>query len=147
VRRKKLDFKIDDNGCFVITSHKKTGGGYGYMYLNGKHHRIHRLVYEECFGELQEGLVIRHKCDNRICINPEHLETGSNKDNSMDAVSRKRNAFGSRNGRAKITEEQAKEIKNLLQNGLTVTSVMLRMNLSRKIVRSIKEGKTWRHVA
>ena len=45
-------------------------------------------------GEITDGLVVRHTCDNRICVNPEHLEVGTHQDNMDDMVRRNRQAKG-----------------------------------------------------
>lgn len=50
------------------------GQGYGYVYANGKSRRAHRVIYESVFGEIPEGLTIDHLCQNRLCVNPLHLE-------------------------------------------------------------------------
>jgi hypothetical protein len=54
----------------------------------------HRWSYKHFKGEIEEGKLIRHKCDNRICVNPEHLETGTSKENVKDMVERNPKACG-----------------------------------------------------
>lgn len=148
MRKKKLTFRVNDNGCFEVTSHRLNPDGYSYLYHNGRHQRAHRLVYQECFGELPDDLVVRHKCDNPRCINPEHLESGTPRENYMDAVRRGRTNIvrGSRNGSAKIDEGTARKIKILISEGKKNKEIMEILNVSLKIVRAIRENKTWRHV-
>lgn len=68
-----------------------------------------------------KGKVVRHKCDNPRCINPEHLELGTHKDNTHDMLSRKRNRtripLGERNGRCKLSDDDIVEIKNTYVRG------------------------------
>ena len=61
--------------------------GYGYLYVNGVQVIAHRHVAEQHFGPLG-ARVVRHRCDNRRCVNPDHLEVGTKKDNAADMVQR-----------------------------------------------------------
>ena len=62
---------------------------YGYPVINGKHKLLHRHIWELANkAKIPKGRVVRHRCDNSICINPEHLEIGSQRDNVMDMVER-----------------------------------------------------------
>lgn len=75
---------------------KKTGEigkGYGQTKYEGELVNKHRAAYCNAHGvtlsELKEKkLVIRHKCDNKACINPEHLEAGTHQENMKDVVRR-----------------------------------------------------------
>ena len=57
--------------------------GYGRMSLNRKSVQTHRLVYELLIGKIPEGLTIDHLCRNRKCVNPDHLEPVTNRENVM----------------------------------------------------------------
>ena len=52
--------------------------------------KAHRVSYEMANGPIPDGLIIRHKCDNPNCVNPKHLESGTQKDNMLDASFRGR---------------------------------------------------------
>jgi hypothetical protein len=60
-------------------------------------------------GREPKGLVM-HSCNNPLCVNPDHLLEGTQKQNIEYAVSLGRMAHGSRNGSAKLTEQQARDI-------------------------------------
>lgn len=66
--------------------------GYGVMSssFGASPYKAHRVSYELHIGNIQEGQVVRHTCDNRKCCNPMHLITGTQKDNVHDAVNRGR---------------------------------------------------------
>jgi hypothetical protein len=59
----------------------RTAAGYGETFVDGKVKLIHRVVYEEVNGPIPAGLVIDHLCDNRACINSDHLAAVSQWDN------------------------------------------------------------------
>lgn len=67
--------------------------GYGQLRIGGRNDgmiRAPRLSYQIHFGEIPEGMVVRHKCDNPECTNPDHLEIGTHADNMSDLVDRRR---------------------------------------------------------
>ena len=64
--------------------------GYGMIWHNGCLVSAHRLSWELRYGSIPKGEQILHRCDNRQCINPAHLFTGSQKDNIQDAISKGR---------------------------------------------------------
>lgn len=64
------------------------GDGYGQFYAHGKHRAVHR--YAHFISTLEWPPVVRHKCDNRKCCNPHHLEGGTQSDNMQDVIARGR---------------------------------------------------------
>lgn len=58
-------------------------GGYGQVTRRGKPRLVHRLAYEMLVGPIPEGLDLDHLCRNTICVNPDHLEPVTNRENTM----------------------------------------------------------------
>lgn len=68
------------HSCWLWTG-AKNAGGYGYYRANGKTYKAHRYAYELYRSEIPEGLVVDHLCKVRDCVNPEHLEPVTQKEN------------------------------------------------------------------
>ena len=111
--------KTEDD-CWECTSHKPMSNGRYYQITVGSRKdgtrrpiMLHRFMYEYYVGEIEEGLILRHTCDNDMCINPEHLLKGTNQDNSDDMVRRGRIAKGERVASSKLTDHEVLEIRDL----------------------------------
>ncbi len=63
---------------------------------NSKKVKAHRVSYEIFVGPIPDGLVVRHKCDNKLCVNPEHLEVGTQRDNLLDKIERGQHNYAHR---------------------------------------------------
>jgi hypothetical protein len=87
--------KASANGCLEYQG-RIAKDGYGQASYLHRPWVVHRLVYFFLHGPLPDELVVRHKCDNRKCVRPEHLVLGTHKDNSRDMNERGRNAFSNR---------------------------------------------------
>jgi hypothetical protein len=117
--------------------------GYGVIKIIDSNWLAHRVSYTLFYGHISPDLVIRHKCDNKSCVNPYHLETGTQQDNVMDCVIRNRTAKGSKNGRAKITEQQAMDI---FKDTRSYVQISKDYPITKDMVSRIKMGIAWGHV-
>src|SRR4051812_1749777 len=106
-RSKPITYTVTDQGCWDCTSHAPDCDGYP----RAKGMRIYRTFYQDRHGMLQRGTVLRHRCDNRMCVNPDHCLPGSHADNVQDRVQRGRTASGENHGRAKLTVQQVASIR------------------------------------
>ena len=88
-------------------------GGYGNFNLYGKFWPAHRLMWVISNGDIPLDKCVLHKCDIRKCVNPDHLFIGTRKDNADDMVKkgRQRGHKWDKNGRAKLTRSQVKELR------------------------------------
>ena len=107
----------------------------------------HRASYEARHGAgSANGLMVRHTCDNPICVNPDHLLLGTNQDNMDDMVKRGRSRRGEKQPQVKITEAQAIEILGLLSEGVRQSEISRIFNIEQSAVSNLKTGKNWGHL-
>lgn len=82
----KVDKTSSNNGCWLWNGKPDE---YGKVWIYGKGLvKTHRVSYEMHKGPIPEGLLVRHTCDIKGCVNPEHLLVGTKKDNAHDAIER-----------------------------------------------------------
>lgn len=124
--------------------------GYGQLRLYGRMTQAHRLSYEIHFGAIPDGMLVCHHCDNRRCVNPNHLFLGTHQDNAMDMVDKGRHAryahSGEDNPTAILTEDKVREIRRLREQGETQKSIANRFGLCRSHVGDIVNRVIWKHV-
>ncbi|MEK4108151.1 HNH endonuclease [Paenibacillus sp. FSL R10-2791] len=147
--RKLIDFSISEKGCFECSSHIPGTGGYPRIQIRGKQTKMSRFVYKECFGDIPDGHYVLHKCDNPRCINPEHLFTGTAKENFYDMRKKGRENYakGSQSGNSKLTEIEILEIKRMISKGISDREVAKKFPVSHHTIYEIRKGKTWKHVS
>lgn len=85
-----------------------TYDGYGRFGYKNKTTNAHRISYFLKHGVLDKTMLIRHKCHNRCCVNPDHLEKGTYKDNALDTM------LAGPNGQQKLTFDDATKIRSML---------------------------------
>src|SRR5947209_1785035 len=91
------------DSCWNWTGCLRGSSGYGCIKYQGKVYDVHRFAWYLEHGKWSNELVL-HKCDNRICVNPDHLFEGTPKDNVQDAIAKGRIIPG-KHQRKYFTEE------------------------------------------
>jgi hypothetical protein len=153
-----------DNGCWEWAG--ATWSGYGIFCTNRKDIRwtmgAHRFSYELAHGAIPDGLFVCHRCDNRGCVNPDHLFLGTNSENLMDASRKGRIASGDRNGLrvhpesalkgeangfARLTLAAVLAIRAERLAGRPYHKIASRYGISTSQVFNVCQRKQWRHVA
>jgi hypothetical protein len=150
-----------------------TNGRYGRI---GRRTYAHRASFEIANGPIPPGLFVLHRCDTPLCVRPDHLFLGTAKENSEDAVAKRRQATGDRHGTrtkpesratgirhgtwlhpetvnrgedrpaAKLTEEQVRQIRMLSDLGETRALLARRYGVTTTVIRRIANREGWRHV-
>lgn len=112
----------------------KNGDGYGHFRMGGRIEKAHRASYIFYVGEIPRTLMIRHKCNNRFCVNPDHLIPGTDLQNMEDREASGNTARGERNGKTKLTDEQLRHARKLLKDGLSRETVAFRFGVSGRTI-------------
>jgi len=126
-----------DPYCHECTSHKPSSTGYCYITINRKKISLPRYMFLMC-GVTPE--VVLHKCDNRKCINFNHLISGNQSDNMVDMAVKKRH------GNIKLSLEEIKAIKSSLRTGCNQSILASFYGVSSKTISNINTGRRWRFI-
>lgn len=126
--------------------------GYGHVGYRGRTVYAHRAMLAMAQGiEIDNTLDCCHRCDNRRCVNPDHLFWGTRHANMQDAVSKGRmpkgwKVRGEDCGSSKLTEADVRAIRGMTADGSTKAELAQRFNCDRTTISHIIRGKTWTHV-
>lgn len=163
--------KGEQNDCWNWLA-GKVRDGYGFFSVNGNLHKAHRVSWVIYRGDIPEGMSVLHHCDNRACINPNHLYLGTHQDNMRDMVRRgrslsgdknpshlhpdrrarglaitknRKNTVGERNANSKLTWDSVREIRALYGSG-NITQVQLskKYNVAQTVISKIVIGQAWK---
>lgn len=147
-RRKFLSKVIKVNDCWHWTGYV-TPSGYGVSCYKAKGIRAHRLAYILYKGEIPEKMLVLHKCDERKCVNPEHLFLGTDADNMLDCFLKGRhtNCFkpGTISNQRHLTDEQALEVHMMIKEfpGLQHRVAAKLLGIAEHIYKDIKAGRAY----
>jgi hypothetical protein len=132
--------EVRDTGCWEWIGPTDTWG-YGRISWDGRVFRTHRISYEIHKGPIAECKWVCHHCDNRLCVNPDHLFEGTAQDNSDDMVAKGRSAGGRPPA---LTEDEVREVRQLLAMGIhTQQDIGAVFGVSPTTIREINSGATW----
>jgi opacity protein-like surface antigen len=124
------------DGCWLWTgATDKNGYGRTSQTINGRTSmvRAHRAMFEMRFGEIPDGMMVCHRCDNPSCVNPDHLFLGSALANMRDKIAKGRAVYecGERHHAAKINESDVAAIRTAHIGGEAQSALARRYGLGR----------------
>jgi hypothetical protein len=133
-----IDMTGGPDACWPFTG-KVNNKNRPYFTCEGKKHLVYRLVYELVKGEELGNLMVRHKCDNSICCNPNHLEKGDHQENMNDMKERERHG---------LPHHTVRAIRKLARDypDLSHKSIADRYGLGRSTVTEIINRDNYQHV-
>jgi len=138
--------------CIVWKGARRNKNSYGAIKYKDKVIDTHRLSYMLHKGEIPEGMVVMHSCDNKPCINPDHLFIGTYSDNAKDAYDKGRMKTpkfpkGLVSPHGSISVEKAKEIKEAILNAPKVKGRLLliaeQFDVKYQLVKDIAGGRSY----
>lgn len=136
-------------GCWEWTG-RLLASGYGALDLkiDGKWKgcRAHKISYQLTFGHYSPQLELCHKCDNKKCVNPDHLFLGTHADNMRDSSRKLRLRHGSAHPSSKLDDTSVRLIRFLLSLGNKCNHVAQWFDVTPPAIQDIRRGKTWKHV-
>jgi len=137
-----------ETDCWIWT--KATKNGYGRLIIGSRSDgtrkvvSAHRFSYETFIGVITSGLHVCHICDNRKCVNPDHLFLGTQQQNNADRDLKGRNVvrYGEKNSKTKIPDSELNNIKLLYKNGASSREIAKLYNCNKSTVLDIVNGKS-----
>lgn len=123
--------------------------GYGGLSVAANPTKAHRYSWVIHHGPIPNGLQVLHKCDNRVCVNPDHLFLGTTQDNMLDRDRKNRQVQGERHPSAKLTAQQVIEIRRRFKNGCKKNGtrpLAREFGLSKSTMTAVVRGQTWKGV-
>lgn len=135
-----------------------TINGYGALRRNKSRTvvKAHRLSWEIHNGPVPAGMYVCHRCDNKLCVRPDHLFLGTHRDNMLDMRAKGRagdqtrpetRPRGERHGCSKLTASDVIAIRRDKASGVSTAALMARYSISKAHINSVASGRTWRHLS
>lgn len=135
------------DGCWIWTA-SKSKAGYGRVNIKAYPSQIaSRTAWIFTYGSIPEGLDVLHKCDNPMCVNPNHLFLGTQLDNVRDMYAKGRQASntGEKNPRSKLTWNDVRYIRErYAQHGISYVKLGKQMGVDAAQIYRIINNITWK---
>jgi lambda repressor-like predicted transcriptional regulator len=139
-----------NTGCWLWLGSLNSRRGYGVLWFpQGAVPRgvaAHRFSYEMSKGPIPSGMLVRHMCNERSCVNPSHLEIGTHLDNSDDMYRADRACYGARRPNARLTDEVVREAKEARAQGVSLADLCRKYGVDHATLSTATRGKTWKHI-
>ena len=132
--------KVDRTGDCWLWTGGKNRDGYGVMKMDNMK-LTHRLSFLYHHGEIPVDCVVRHKCRNRHCVNPDHLEVGTQSDNMKDRIRDETMPV-------KLTADQVTQIRILAEIGIDRRYETLAelFGVSSSTIKDVVRRRYWKHI-
>lgn len=140
-----------DNGCWEWTG-CLTNKGYGLFYARPSKITSHRLSWLLKYGNIPKNVFVLHHCDNRKCVNPDHLFIGTQKDNLQDMTNKGRRVnhypYGELNPSAKLNLKQVQEIREQLKTSFKGLGIKLALQygVTETTISYIRNNRVWNNL-
>lgn len=137
---------VTESGCWLWTH--GVSSGYGSLRTRERLYGAHRASYEAYIGEIPEGMCVCHKCDTRLCVNPDHFFIGTRADNNADAKAKgiKKNPKRKARPRGLIYRRPLAhldaQIKEKFQSGQSISFISRTVGVNRRTVRRAIKATT-----
>ena len=128
-----------NTGCYLWIGHASRNG-YGMVPWENRKISAHRVAWEVFRGPIPSGMCVCHRCDVRLCVNPDHLFLGTHADNLKDMASKGR---ARPHGRRSLSSSQVAQIRADKRPNVRIAEAF---GISPSTVSMIKIGKHHRHV-
>ena len=131
-----IGWQVDSNGCWNWNGYRNPKGYGKFPYSGGQ--MAHRFSLELKLGRrLSDGMECLHRCNNKSCVNPAHLEEGTHLKNMQDAT------MDGRLGHARLKPHDIPEIRRRVRSGESRSSVAADFSITREAISRIMQGKNW----
>lgn len=136
-----------EGNCWMWCGQAMTGG-YGIYGKKSRRRGAHRMSWEYTYGEIPDGMYVCHKCDNKLCVNPDHLFLGTAEDNVRDYIKKglRKGHRGERSPTSKLTEKDVVSIRTEYASGATLQQLSDKYGVHATTVASVVHGRSWRHI-
>lgn len=127
----------EQTGCWVWQGACCNGYGTLRRGVDSKPTICHRYMYEQYRGPIPEGFVVMHLCDNRRCVNPEHLKAATQKENVRDMH------LKGRSTRTILSPEEVREIRAKREAGIGIDKLAAEFGVGNYTIQKIVSGRAW----
>jgi hypothetical protein len=137
--------KQEGDGCWIWMDPNQHG--YGFFRGDERTGNAHTFSWEWENGPIPKGMYVCHNCpggDNKACVRPSHMFLGTNLDNMRDAKNKGQILKGETHHKAKLTEDQVREIRRLCDEGQTTyTALANKYGVNPSAISNIYKRKSW----